>query len=418
MKQLTHQTGLDDRERRERSLMPFFFSPEFRLAIACAKWPPSDRRNEAIHAVASEPLDWARLLRVAARHQIISLIHDGLRQTRPDVPPEIADEINVQARALVRENLAMAREAMRLQRLFDQAELPVLFVKGAALAVLAFRNLGLRSGDDIDLLVPYDALPAATAVILRAGYRRFDPPPDINDAQLRLVMPLRKDLGFVHRATGRRIELHWRLFLNPHAMAESSLMAESRVVPLSGAAGVRTLGEDDLFAYLCMHGALHWWNRLKWLADVNALLASTPQNGLERLVRAAEARGAGRAAAQALLLCRKLFQTPLPSSLTATLDQSVTMRWLQATALKAMSLGQGEHDSHEVRFGTTRGSLSTFLLNNSWRYQLAELGIHLTNPTDVLTVPLPQPLQFLYPVLRLPFWGWRHIAKRSVRQYK
>jgi hypothetical protein len=388
--------------------MPPFFSPEFRLAAACAMWPPSDRRTDAIHAAASESLDWARLLRVATRHQVMGLVHEGLIRARPDVPPEIADEIATHAAALVRENLAMAREAVRLQRLFDDADLPVLFVKGPALAELAFGNVGLRSGQDIDLLVRYEALLAATAIILRAGYRRFDPPPNIGDAQLRLVMRLRKDLGFVHRATGRQIELHWRLFLNPHAMAESSFIAASRVVPLSGVAGVRTLGEDDLFAYLCMHGALHWWNRLKWLADVNALLASTPQSGVERLIRAAEARGVGRAAAQVLLLCRKIFQTPLPASLTATLDKSVTMRWLEATALKAMTTGQGERDPHEVRFGTTRGSLSTFLLKRSWRYQLAELGIHLTNPTDVLTIPLPQPLQFLYPMLRLPLWAWRH----------
>ena len=97
------------------------------------------------------------------------------------------------------------------------------------------------------------------------------------------------------------------------------------------------LGEEDLFAYLCMHGALHWWNRLKWLADVNALLASTPEDGVERLVRAAEARGAGRAAAQALLLCRRLLGTPLPARLMATLDKSATVRWLEATALSAMT---------------------------------------------------------------------------------
>ena len=409
-----HQTGSAYRLWRGRSLMPPLFSPEFRLAAACAMWPPSDQRTEAIHAAASEPLDWGRFLRVATRHQVIGLIHEGLTQARPNVPPKIADEIGTQAAAQVRENLAMAREVMRVQRLFDDSDLPVLFVKGPALAVLAFGNVGLRSGQDIDLLVPYEALPAATAVILRAGYRRSDPPPNISDAQLRLVMPLRKDLGFVHRATVRlRIELHWRLFLNPHAMAESSLMTASRLAPLSGAAGVRSLGEDDFFAYLCMHGALHWWNRLQWLADVNALLASKPQSGVERLVRAAEARGAGRAAAQALLLCRKLFQTPLPASLTATLDKSITMRWLEATALNAMTTGEGEFDPHDVRFGTTRGSLSTFLLSRSWRYQLAEMGIHLTNPTDVLTVPLPQPLQFLYPVLRLPLWAWRHSKKKK-----
>ena len=187
------------------------------------------------------------------------LVHEGLTRVRPDVPLEIAGKIGAQEATLVRENLASARESLQLQRLFDDADLPVLFVKGAALAMLALGNLGLRSGQDIDLLVAFERLPEATALLSRAGYSRFDPPPDVSDAQLQLLMPLRKDLGFVHQATGLRIELHWRLFLNPHAMAETSIMAASRVVPLAGTAGLRTLGEEDLFAYLCMHGAFHWW---------------------------------------------------------------------------------------------------------------------------------------------------------------
>jgi Uncharacterised nucleotidyltransferase len=393
-------------------------SPEFQLAAACAIWPPSDRRTGIIRTAAAGPLDWPRFLRVARRHQVIGLVHDGLTRVQPGVPPEIVRETGAQAATLVRENLEMARESLRLQRLFDEANLPVLFVKGAALAVLAFGDLGMRASQDIDLLVTYETLPAATELLLHAGYCRYDPPPNISDSQLRLVMPLRKDLAFVHQATGLQVELHWRLFLNPHAMVEPPIIASSRLVPLAGGAGLRTLGEEDLFAYLCMHGALHWWNRLKWLADVNALIASMPEDGVERLVRAAEARDAGRAAAQALLLCRKLLQTPLPISLTAKLDKGVSMRWLEATAVKAMTTGHGERDPHEVRFGTTRGSLSTFLLSRGWRYQLAELSVHLTNPTDVLTVPLPKPLQFLYPVLRLPLWAWRHAVQHDARRRK
>jgi Uncharacterised nucleotidyltransferase len=389
-------------------LMARSFSVEFQLAAACAMWPSSDRRTEAIRAAGSGALDWLRFLRVAQRHRVLGLAHQGLTEASLNVPAEICREIGAQAATLARQNLAMAAEALRLQRLFDEAHLPVVFVKGSSLAALAFGNIGVSGGEDIDLLVPEETLPAATALISSAGYRRFDPPPDISDAQLLQVMPLRKDLPFVHQASGLRIELHWRLFLNPHAMAETSLIAESRVVPVAGTKGLRTLGQDDLFAYLCMHGALHWWNRLKWLADVNALLATTPDDGVERLVRAAEARGVGRAAAQALLLCQKILQAPLTASLRATLDNRAIARFLEATALNAMTTGQGEQDPHEVRFGTTRGSLSTFLLSPSWRYQLAELRVQLTNPTDVITVPLPQRLRFLYPVLRLPLWVWRH----------
>jgi hypothetical protein len=388
-------------------------APEFQLVAACAMWPPSDRRTEAIRAAANGALDWPRLLRVALRHRVVGLVHDGLTRARPGVPPMIAHEIGARSAQLVRENLAMAVEALRLQRLFNESDLPVLFVKGASLATLAFGTLSLSSGQDIDLLVPLETLPAAGALMARAGYLRFDPPPEISDAQLQLLLPLRKDLGFVHQGTGLRVELHWRLFVNPYGMAEASLLEASRVVQLSGTQGLRTLGEEDLFAYLCMHGALHWWNRLKWLADINALLAAVPEGDVERLVGAAEARGAERAAAQALLLCQRLLRTPIPAQLVAKRGKGATERWLEATALNAMTRGQGEDDPHAVRFGTTRGSLSTFLLSRNWRYWLAELSIHLTNQSDVLTVPLPERLRFLYPVLRLPLWAWRHAVGRG-----
>jgi hypothetical protein len=101
----------------------------------------------------------------------------------------------------------------------------------------------------------------------------------------------------------------------------------------------------------------------------------------------------------------KLQPTRAPNSRTAT------MRWLETTALNAMTCGQGEHEPREERLGTTRGSLSTFLLSRSWRYRLAELRLHLSNQTDVLTVPRSERLWFLYPVLRLPLWIRRHAAK-------
>jgi hypothetical protein len=107
-------------------------------------------------------------------------------------------------------------------------------------------------------------------------------------------------------------------------------------------------------------------------------------------------------------LCWRLLGPSLPAGMMAALGNSATERWLETTALNAMTSGQGEHDPHGTRFGTTRGSFSSFLLKRSWRYWLAELNNHLTNEADVLAVPLPERLRFLYPVLRLPLWAWRH----------
>ena len=312
-------------------------SPEFLLAAACARWPPSDRRTDAIRTAATGPLDWERFLRVVRKHRVLGLVHDGLMRAQPQVPPEIVQQIGAEVATLVRLNLAMAGEAVRLQRLFDDADLPVLFLKGSSLAVLAYGNLGLRNCKDIDLLVLPETLGPAMTVIERAGYRRFDPPPDISDAQLQLLMSLRKDLAFAHEETGLQIDLHWRLFSNPHAMDEVSVMAASRVVPVTGTMGLRTLGEEDLFTYLCVHGALISWRSLKWLADIGALLATEPEGGAERFYRAAEARSAGRAASQAMLLCQRLLGTPLAAPLMTAIRNSPKVRWLEQTALNAMT---------------------------------------------------------------------------------
>jgi hypothetical protein len=245
----------------------------------------------------------------------------------------------------------------------------------------------------------------------RAGYHRFNPSAAVHGDQLLQLMTMRKDFGYVHERGDPQLELHWRLFLNPRFLDETSLFVSSRIVPLSGNIGLRTLGEEDLFTYLCAHGALHWWYQLKWLADVGALLASSPMNGVERHYQAAEARGLGRPAALAILLCHRLLRTAVPDRLLATFRASRTLRWLESTAVSAMTAGKGEIEPKDISFGTTRGSLSCFLLREDWRYWLAELKLHSVCEADVLTVSLPGSLQFLYPLLRGPLWLWRHRAR-------
>lgn len=393
--------------------MAVSLSREFLLAAACSIWPLSDRRSGAIRTAVAGPLDWDRFLRVVKRHRIVGLVHKGLTSAGIAVPSNIAQDIAAHATVLVRQNLALAAEAVRLRHLFDEAKVPVLFVKGASLAMLAYGNLGLRESKDLDLFVPLDSLSAATALIERAGYRRFEPPAAVSETQMQLLLPIRKDFGYIHHESQTEIELHWRLLSNSHFMDEATIMTSSRIVPITGTSGLPTLGDDDLFAYLCAHGAQHWWYQLKWLADVGALLAAAPDDGVEQLYRAAEARGVGKAAAQATLLCQRLLRTRVPNELVTTLRKQASVRWLETTALRAMTAGNGELEPSKLLFGTTRGSLSCFLLGRGWRYWLAELKVHLICQADVLTLALPKHFHFLYPILRLPLWLWRHSTQHS-----
>lgn len=387
-------------------------STELLLTAACSIWPPSNRRSEAVHRAARAPLDWDHFLRVVTRHRVTGLVSEALSTSLFEAPDHVATEINSRAAGLVRENLALAAEAIRLQQLFSTASLPALFVKGSSLAILAYANLGLRESKDLDLFVSPDLLQDAIKLLESSGYRRVDPPASASDAQMQLLLRLRKDLMYFNSERDVYIELHWRLLLNPYFMDEGSIVTSSRMVAITGTNTLRTLGREDLFAYLCAHGAQHWWYQLKWLADVGALLAAD-FNSTEYLYRSAERKGVGQAAAQAILLCERLLQTPVPGDLAAFLRKRPWMEWLEATALHAITAGHGALEPRQIPLGTTRGSLSCFLLGRTWRYRLAELRIHLVSEGDILTLPLPRKLGFLYPLLRLPLWVSRQVMRRT-----
>jgi hypothetical protein len=384
--------------------MALSISREFLLVAACAVWPPSDRRTNAIREAAEEPIDWDRVLKVVMRHRVAGLVRDGLTRARIAVPASVTTVIGAQAAALVHQNLALVAEGVKLQRMFAEADLPIAFMKGVSLSMLAYGDLGIRYGRDIDLLVSHKSIMTAIAVLERAGYRMYEPPETFGDAQLGMWLLRCKELRFVQKESGHEVELHVRLFDNPRLMSKAATMSSLRTVRFTETVGLSTFGEDDLFAYLCAHGAIHCWFRLKWLADIGALLAHQPEGGVERLYLAAEARGAGRSAAQAILLSRQILGAQIPDSLIATLRKHASVRWLEAMAMKALT---ADTEPTEQPFGTTWNNLSLFLLGRGFRYWLAELQDLLISPVDILTLPLPKQLRGLYPVLRLPLWLWR-----------
>ncbi len=381
-------------------------SKEFLFVAACCVWPPDGARART---AAPEPLDWQRVMRLSALHRVDGLVNNALLEV--GAPAEAKREFAARAGALARGNLELAAEALRLERLFTEASMPVLFLKGLTLAVLAYANLGLRHGKDIDLLVAPESAAAATKLIERAGYRRHDPPPDLSERQVQSLYGLRKDSSFYRQDGAFEVELHWRLLDNPYLMP--SIAVPLQHVPIGSQMTLTTLGDDDLFAYLCAHGANHCWYRLKWLADIGALIASKSPNEIVRLHAAAETRGAGPATAQALLLCHRLLGTPVPDALLERLRGSIRARWLERIALWAVTSGKEQVVPPELPFGPTRITFSHYLLRSNWRYWLKELRIQLTSTRDMQMLPLPTQLIFFYPLLRVPLWLCRRLAGRA-----
>lgn len=376
-------------------------------------WPPSDYRAQAIQSASGSAIDWPRFMRVVNRQRVAGLVHSALASSQVQIPAPIADELALRAQQIARQNLQSAAESVHLQRVFDNAQIPIVFFKGVTLAQLAYRSLSLKHSKDIDLLVPPDFAETALQILERDGYSLWEPAEQLTQAQRSVVIRYDMEVALIHRRTAVQVELHWRLADNPLHLEGVGAYSQTQEVSLFSDSNVRTLVDENLFAYLCVHGAFHAWSRLKWLADLNAFISGRNDADIERLYRYAETKGADLCVGQALCLCRDLLQLKVPPSLVSEFRQSKRLHRLSATAVDAMVGPDAETELNARPFAVYRIYLTWFLLGRGWRYFLAQCRIFSVGRGDVIRYPLPSYLHFLYPVLRLPLWLWRRARYRG-----
>jgi Uncharacterised nucleotidyltransferase len=375
--------------------------PEFQLVAACCRWPPSPARDEAVTAAAALSDDWSLVARIAERHRVEGLVWNALRHADLAVPAEAGERLRAAAARIARQNLALTAESLRLAALLDRAGIRFLFVKGVALGALVYGSVGLKMGWDIDLVVPPDSLEAAAAALEAAGYRLDLPSGPRARDRLALFHRHWKESVWKPAAGSPTVELHTALSDNPALLPDVGPDSPVQAVEVAKGRFLPTLRTDELFAYLAVHGASSAWFRLKWIADVAALLAGAAPAEIERLYRRSQQLGAGRASAQALLLCRRLFATPVPPALAAELEADRTNRWLLAVALRMLAGRSLATELHHIRFGTLSIHLMQLGLLPGLRFKLDELGRQLVDARDRVDVPLPRGLGFLYPLISM-----------------
>ncbi len=384
-------------------------SPEFSLTAACCHWPLSDENAPAIRAAAQDVLDWDCFLRVVKHHRVAMQVQQALRAASIELPSAVSEEIERLVKQRVRRGLKLAAEAVRLQTLLTTAGIPSIVLKGVALEQLAYGALGAKQTRDVDCLVLPEHAEAVLALLERDGYTLSLPAATLSVMQRRALIRFGREVEVIAPGTKLQVELQWRAADNQSLLSGIDARAATQTVKLSEGASVRTLVSDDLFAYLCVHGARHCWSRLKWLADLNALIISTNPD-IEHLYRHAQKLGAGYCAGQALLLCERLLGLKLPAALAREMHADKRCRKLVDIAIAAMTnmTAAGPSSDGDRGFGgVVRELRYQFLLGRGLRFYAAQCRLAYAGVSDIVRVPLPRPLHFIYPLVRLPLWLWR-----------
>ncbi|HEY5722236.1 MAG TPA: nucleotidyltransferase family protein [Allosphingosinicella sp.] len=378
---------------------------------ACCRWPPSAARDERVRLAAAVGIDWDGFGKLVRRHRVAGLVHDGLVRAGVEAPAPLAARLADESGEIARQNLAFAAESLRLDALF--APLGHLFLKGVTLNMLAYGSLAYKQAVDVDLLVTPADYEAAIALLRGAGYRCIVPGPEPRTEEILLWVKGHKHSNWVS-AAGLSLELHAGLVDNPLLVQGLGAHSPGQQVEVAPGKALPTLATEELFAYLCAHGAAHGWARLKWLADVAALVSHEDGPGIERLHARSVELGGGRSAGQALLLSSILFGLELPPALAARLEGDRGTRILARMAIRNFTLGGMGRELDEMVLGTAGIHLSYLLLGRGAGFKLRQLRRTLLGgPSE--GAPLAKRL--LRPIAFFPRWLLRRAREaRAVRR--
>jgi hypothetical protein len=396
--------------------LPTTDDPEFALAAAACRWPPSPARDVAVRAAAARVGDGERLVQVVRRQRVAGLVHGALKVAAAEVPAPAGPAIAHTAAGIIRQGMTGAAETARLMRLIEGAGYPVLTVKGAALGAMAYGSIALKHSKDIDLLILPEHAESVIALLEGDGYHITFPAPELSPAQRAMLTRYGKDVAMRRAGAYPQLELHWRMFGNRGLLPTITARAPRQTVILSGGIAVDTLAMPELYAYLAAHGTGDGWSRLKWLADFNALIAPLDGATIASLHDFARRLGVGRCSATALLLCADLLALPLDPAFAVRLRGSRRVRLLCRLSRRLMMPADGVTEVGDWRGAQRMLLLIQLLIAGGARYYAEILRWTLFIQTDMYRSKAPPSLYFLYPLVRLPLWLARRLGLVAAAQ--
>lgn len=273
----------------------------------------------------------ADLLEAVRRHRVADILsaHAEVLALPEAVAGQIAELRAAGRRAL----MVQVLETERVQKLFVEAGLDCLVIKGPALAVQSAGDATARGAGDVDLLVSPDRVEEAHRLLsahgwaLRAGT-------EITPGTWAWKHVLGSFNAFTYDGPGSTIDLHWRLDPTLDALPTFDEVWERREVVDLGGILVPSLGRGDVFAHTCLHTAKDSWRWMRSLVDVHRL-AADPRTW-ERIGH----EPLRRLEVQTLAVTRDVVGLPptVPAEVTVLLDRVPASVLRRATAAQDRSV--------------------------------------------------------------------------------
>ncbi len=290
-------------------------------------------------------------------------------------------------------SLLLTARLLQLVAAFEHAGVPVIALKGPALAQQLYGDAAMRDSLDLDLLVPSSGVELAAAVLGEHGYRMES---ELSWLGLPRMVATSTEVTYRHDS-GTGVDLHWASAPSDHpfAIPAQRLWSSTTTVAIAGRP-VPVLSAECQLVYLAIHGTRHCWTKLRWLCDLAMLVSGQPSIDWSEVRAIADEAQASRALALGMCLAQDLLGAEVPEAFVhgGRSDRAV------AAAAVDVRCRLTACDPRPQPTPVQRTLFNARLAARAW-LKARHVAALMKAPTDAdAAVHLPRSLVFLYYPLR------------------
>ncbi len=193
--------------------------------------------------------DWDAIYQVSEKYRVTPLLYHRLKHL--DVPAPLLKKLKTAYIANHWINTELYRELSKILSTLQQADIPVIVLKGAHIAEKVYGNIALRPMNDLDILIKKTDLFAAEKKLLEMGYTSSRET-DIEE----ICAEYHQLPAFIK--PNAAVEIHWTIEYptSPFTIDVEGLWKRAQPATI---AGIETLvlSPEDLLLHLCLHTAYH-----------------------------------------------------------------------------------------------------------------------------------------------------------------
>jgi hypothetical protein len=296
--------------------------------------------QEIVSDITDPRLSWEKVFDVARQLGVGPLLYFRLGElgSRDKLPADIVRESKEQCFSSQARNMKVYAGLRKVLAAFACEGLPVIVLKGAALAELAYQHIGLRMMADVDLLVEKKSLDKAGAIVERLGFLANESYRDkqwYKDHHHHLV-------PYVSPDGSMTIEIHWHIIERTALMdlPIDQLWACAQSVRIASVPCL-ALSVEHMLLHVALHlsGPNRFLGQLRSLCDVAELVRRFGHElNWKELLRTAALADANKPLYVVLCLVHDALGAAVPVEVSRQLKQDISLLPLEERLLTHIAL--------------------------------------------------------------------------------